>query len=138
MSDAAQSTFTNSQLLGFAEAIAALDGAKGEPYNFDTDLIWVLASNRALLDERLKAFMAAKKTLAAKHGVTDRMTITAENAPKLSAFIDEVDALSEKAVDGGGILPISKKALNVGSDKKKGQNQIAPGVLAKLYLILEE
>ncbi len=135
-------TFTNAQLQKLSAGLAALDGIRNkpdefEPYRFSPDTTWKIASNQTIIADKLQAFERARKSLAAQHKVTDRMAITPQNADQVAAFMAGLDELNDREVKVEGLEKISRDKLNVGSDREKRQNQIPPSVLVNLMALLE-
>lgn len=133
---------TNAQLERIAGGLAALDGLRlkpgeFEPFNFPAETTFKIANNSALFADRLEATGRAKKILAVKYQVGERMTITAENAQRVSEFMEAAALLDDKLVEVCGVEIISRAALNVGCDAKKNQNRIPPSVLAAIAPLLE-
>ncbi len=135
-------TFTNAQLQKLSTGLAALDGIRTkpdefEPYRFSPDTTWKIASNQTIIADKLQAFERARKSLAAQHKVTDRMAITPQNADQVAAFMAGLDELNDREVKVEGLEKISREKLNFGSDQEKRQNQIPPSVLVNLMALLE-
>lgn len=128
-------TFTNAQLETLAHGLSALDGLQTkdgfQPFKFDDDTTWLIAVNTDLVQKAVNRLIIARKSLAKQHGVVDHMKITNENAEKVAAFMESVDALLAKEVPVEGLVRIEKAKLNV------AKNGIPPGVLGKLMGILE-
>lgn len=135
-------TFTNAQLQKLSAGLAALDGIRTkpdefEPFRFSPETTWRIASNQTIIDDKLQAFERARKSLAAQHKVTDRMAITPQNADQVAAFMAGLDELNYCVVNVEGLEKIGRDKLNVGFDREKKQNPIPPSVLANLMLLLE-
>lgn len=134
---------SNGKLEQLAIALASLDGLRTKPDEFkpykfddDTEMTWLIASNAAVVADALKVYERAKKSLALKYGVADRMPITKENADNVAAFMEELAALEDRDVEVSGLNRLSKAKLRVGSGDRR--NPIPPSVLTRLMPILEE
>jgi len=131
---------TNSQLQKLSAGLSSLDGLRTapdqfEPFIFDADTTWNLALNHTIIAGSMEVFDRAKKTLAVQYGITDRMTVTKENAEQVNAFVAGLDVLLTKEVSVDGLQKIERAKLNIGSGK--GQNKIPVSVIGNLMLILE-
>lgn len=143
MPDNSPITLTNGRIAQLSEGLASLDGLRTkpdefEPYLFNPDTTWIIASNQTILADKIKVFEKAKKSLASQHKITERMAITPENSTQVNAFMEGLSVLQDTEVAVEGLQKISREKLNVGNDKKKGQNTIPASVLAKLMPLLEE
>ena len=141
MSEAAL-TLTYDQLVKLGEGLAALDGLRTkpgefEPFLFNPDTTWAIAENATVVTGKLKTYAGAKKSLAVQHKITEGMAVSPENSASVAAFMAGLDELNERAVEVDGLQRISREKLNVGHDVKKQQNRIPPSVLARLQPILE-
>ena len=135
-------SFTNTQLQKLSAGLAALDGLRTkpdefEPFRFSPETTWKIASNQTIIADNLQKFERARKSLAAQHKIVDRMTITPENAEQVNAFIQELDVMSEKVLEISGLEKIARDKLNIGFDKDKKQNPVPPSVLVNLLPLLE-
>lgn len=142
MSDCLNLSLTNAQLMKLANGLDALDGIRAkhgefDPFHFNSETAFKIAVNIALVMEKVVAFERAKKILAVQFQVAERMQITAENAPNVAKFMEALTLLEDKQVEIAGLEKISRASLNVGSDRKKEQNQIPPSALAAIYPLLE-
>ncbi len=135
-------TFTNAQLQKLSAGLAALDGIRTkpdefEPYRFNPETTWRIASNQTIITDKLQSFERARKSLAAQNKVTDRMAITPHNAEQVAAFMAGLDELNDREVKVEGLEKISRDKLNLGFDREKKQNPIPPSVLVNLMPLLE-
>ncbi len=129
------SKLTNSQLESVAQGLAALDGLQLKdgfvPFKFDDETTWSLAVKMAAVQQAMTILNTAKKSLARQNGLAEGMKVTPENAEKVQAFMESLDALMAKPAEVGTLEPISRAALNL------AKNAIPPTVLARLMPILE-
>lgn len=135
-------TLTYDQLVKLGEGLAALDGLRTkpnefEPFLFNPDTTWAIVENQTIVAGKLKTYTGAKKSLAVQHKITEGMPVTPENSPSVAAFMAGLDELNERLIEVVGLQKISREKLNVGHDPKKQQNKIPPSVLARLQPILE-
>lgn len=127
---------TNRDLQKLNEGIVALDGiadASGGVTRFDlgVDLSWNVAKIRTIVERANEAFNRAKKSLAAQNGVVERQRVTAENAPAVAKYIDDVEALLDKEVELTGILLLDRSVLQKAGVK-------TPGIYSNLMLIIAD
>lgn len=134
-------TLTYDQLVKLGEGLAALDGLRTkpgefEPFLFNPDTTWAIAENQTIVAAKLKTYAGTKKSLAVQHKITEGMAVTPENSASVAAFMAGLDELNERAVEVDGLQRISREKLNVGGDVNKKQNRIPPSVLSRLAVLI--
>lgn len=134
-------TLTAPQLNKILTGLKSLDGLRTsqsnfEPFIFHPDVTWAIAENQCAITDVLKPYELARKMLAAKHGISEGMAITAENSTAVQAFVKEVGELDGRELDVE-LKKIKRTDLKVGNKGNKDQNPISPSVLAAIMPLLE-
>lgn len=126
---------TNRQIARLAEGLKALDGVVSDGgkitrFKLDSDTAWNIAVNIEIVDQAIRIYERAKKTLGEQYGVVERMELTPQNAPNVASYIAAEDVLQDKIQDLG-LHIFSRKTL-------QEKNAIPPSVLANLKPILTD
>ncbi len=132
-------TTTAPQLTRILTGLKSLDGLRTRQneftaFHFSPEVTWVIAENQCAIADALKPYELARKTLAAKHGLSEGMAITPGNAAAVEAFVREIGELDERPLEVE-LKSIKRADLRLGN--KDDKNAIPGTVLAALMSILE-
>lgn len=133
---ASSTKLTNREIFNLVEGLRALDGSVGKDgkfdgYDLDDKVVWICAKNRTIVERAFDTFTRVATALKAKHGVTDKMVITADNAGQIAAYQEAENKLLDQENELQGLLKIRLSDLQSAGVK-------TPGVLSKLMPLIED